>query len=99
MKRGVTKLTLKQMAEGILPKEIIWRKKMGFTVPSARWFKSRNLISKIEDKLLSGSLVKYNIIKRDYIERIIMRHQSNYEDYSRRLFSFLVLEEWMTQYA
>ena len=36
---GETKYILKKAAEGILPHEIIYRKKMGFAAPIVRWFK------------------------------------------------------------
>ncbi len=38
-KNGTTKYILKKAAEGILPQDIIYRKKMGFAAPTARWFK------------------------------------------------------------
>jgi asparagine synthase (glutamine-hydrolysing) len=38
-KDGTTKYILKKAAEGILPNEVIYRKKMGFAAPTMRWFK------------------------------------------------------------
>jgi asparagine synthase (glutamine-hydrolysing) len=37
--QGQTKYLLKRAAEGILPHDVIYRKKMGFSTPIARWFK------------------------------------------------------------
>ncbi len=37
-KNGITKYILKKAAEGIIPHEIIYRKKMGFAAPTSRWF-------------------------------------------------------------
>jgi asparagine synthase (glutamine-hydrolysing) len=37
---GMTKYILKKACEGILPHEIIYRKKMGFSAPVARWFRT-----------------------------------------------------------
>lgn len=36
---GTTKYILKKAAEGILPHDTIYRKKMGFAAPTQRWFK------------------------------------------------------------
>ncbi len=38
-KNGITKYILKKASEGILPHDIIYRKKMGFAAPTLRWFK------------------------------------------------------------
>jgi asparagine synthase (glutamine-hydrolysing) len=38
-KHGMTKYILKKACEGILPPEIIYRKKIGFAAPTTRWFK------------------------------------------------------------
>jgi len=38
-KKGVTKYILKKACEGILPHDVIYRKKMGFAAPTSRWFK------------------------------------------------------------
>jgi len=38
-KNGETKYLLKKVCEGILPKNIIYRKKVGFAAPTFRWFK------------------------------------------------------------
>lgn len=37
---GVTKYILKKACEGILPHDVIYRKKMGFAAPTSRWFKT-----------------------------------------------------------
>ncbi len=38
-KNGITKYILKKACEGILPHDVIYRKKMGFAAPTTRWFK------------------------------------------------------------
>lgn len=38
-RNGVTKYILKKAAEGIIPNDIIYRKKMGFVSPTTHWFK------------------------------------------------------------
>lgn len=41
-KNGITKYILKKASEGILPNDVIYRKKMGFAAPTARWIKEHN---------------------------------------------------------
>jgi asparagine synthase (glutamine-hydrolysing) len=38
-KDGITKYILKKACEGILPHDVIYRKKVGFAAPTSRWFK------------------------------------------------------------
>jgi asparagine synthase (glutamine-hydrolysing) len=38
-KNNTPKYILKKAAEGIIPHEVIYRKKMGFAAPTMRWFK------------------------------------------------------------
>lgn len=39
-RNGTTKYILKKACEGILPHDVIYRKKMGFAAPMSRWFKT-----------------------------------------------------------
>ena len=39
-KNNTTKYILKKVCEGIIPDEVIYRKKVGFNAPTTRWFKS-----------------------------------------------------------
>lgn len=41
-KNGQTKYILKKACEGIIPNEVIYRKKMGFAAPIVRWFNAGN---------------------------------------------------------
>ncbi len=41
--KGGTKYLLKKAAEGILPHEIIYRQKVGFSAPAEQWFKPNNV--------------------------------------------------------
>ncbi|MBT3580748.1 asparagine synthase (glutamine-hydrolyzing) [bacterium] len=54
-KDGITKYILKKAAEGILPNDVIYRKKMGFAAPTTRWFKQGKMfksyfLSLLDDK-------------------------------------------------
>ena len=88
------KRVLKKLMEKYLPPEIIYRKKMGFTVPTKCWFGS-SLIDQTKQILLSKSFLERGFFNRKYIERIIDNHQKCREDNSRRIFSLLVLDQWI----
>lgn len=97
IRNGQGKFILKKMMEGILPNEIIYRKKKGFTVPTQRWFAGK-LLKPAKDMILSDKLMRRGWFRKNYIEDILDRHSKRKEDYSRRIFSLLVLYQWLDTY-
>jgi asparagine synthase (glutamine-hydrolysing) len=90
------KLILKKIVEGILPDEIIFRRKRGFPVPITKWF-SEDLYSKATEVLLDEKTLKRGYFNKSYIEKILFNHKKG-QDLSRRIFSLLVLELWHRKY-
>jgi len=90
---GEGKLILKKTTESLLPKNIIYRKKKGFPVPTKRWF-GAGLVPRCREQLASSWLYDQDIIRKDYVERLLNQHATGKEDHSRRLFSFLVMNQW-----
>ena len=62
-KNGHTKYLLKKIAEKFLPKEVIYRKKVGFAAPTARWFKRGKYFPEHFQKLLNkpSLLVRHSL--------------------------------------
>ncbi|HED36279.1 MAG TPA: asparagine synthase (glutamine-hydrolyzing) [Gammaproteobacteria bacterium] len=97
LNNGQGKYLLKKMMEKYIPHEIIYRKKKGFPVPIASWFRS-SLYEQTREVLLDDSTLKRNYFKPAYIENILTRHKNGSEDLSRRIFSLLNLELWHRKY-
>ena len=91
------KYLLKKFAENIIPNEIIYRKKKGFPVPIAQWFKGE-LYDKTREILLDEKSLNRGYFNKGYIENILNRHKNGKEDLSRRIFSLLNLELWHCKY-
>jgi asparagine synthase (glutamine-hydrolysing) len=91
---GEGKFILKKLMEKYLPKEIIYRRKMGFTVPTKRWF-AGDLLGPAKDIVFSKTLMGTGWFQRKYLESMFDRHSKGKEDYSRRIFSLLVLYHWL----
>ncbi|MFQ5456015.1 MAG: asparagine synthase (glutamine-hydrolyzing) [Nitrospirota bacterium] len=87
------KLILKKLMERYLPQDIIYRSKMGFAVPTRRWFGS-NLLDQVKQILLSKPFLERGFFQKEYIENKLKNHQNGKEDNSRRIFSLLVLDRW-----
>lgn len=91
------KFILKKIMEKTLPHEIIYRKKKGFPVPVAKWFRE-NLYHQVRDVLLDSKSLTRNYFQESYIDNALKRHRQGKEDLSRRLFSLVALEMWHKKY-
>ncbi len=88
-----TKYILKKAMNGILPDEILYRKKMGFGVPLIHWFK-KDLAEYARDIILSKQAVDRNIFNQNYIQSILKNHQKKGRDLSARIWALLFFEHW-----
>jgi len=93
MHNSTTKYLLKKSVKSLLPKEIIHRKKKGFPVPINAWFKG-DFSEKAAAVLMDGKSLKRGIFRSDNIAKLIKTHKQGKEDYSRLLFSLIMLEFW-----
>jgi len=92
--RGMTtKYVLKRALEGILPREIIWRKKHGFGVPIGRWFRA-GLKDFLCDNLLSPTALRRGYFDEQAVRRLVGEHLSGKRDHGHRLWALLTLEIW-----
>ena len=94
---GQGKYLLKKLAEKYLPREIIYRKKQGFPVPIAVWFRDK-LHHKIREILLDPKALGRGYFRPDYVQRILDIHRSGKQDLSRRIFTLLAIELWHQMY-
>ena len=95
---GQGKFLLKKMVEGLLPDEIIYRKKMGFPTPLKRMFQGV-LKGYSSDLLLSSDAHILRYFDKRGVAHLLAEHQSGRRDYHRELWQLVVLEEWLQQNA
>jgi asparagine synthase (glutamine-hydrolysing) len=60
-KNGTTKYLLKKVCEGILPHSVIYRKKVGFAAPTARWFKNGRFFPAYFKKVYNQALQRVDL--------------------------------------
>src|SRR3989454_1344738 len=95
LKGAVGKYIFKKAMEQQLPKDIIYRNKMGFAIPLANWFRNgirdyaRAHILEREDPYLSSSFIK----------KIWNQHQTGYRDRSSQLWNILMFRLWLNRHA
>ncbi len=91
------KYILKKAVEKVLPKEIIWRKKAGFSAPIRSWIRT-NLKPMIDDLLSEESVKKRGLFDAKEVQRIVELNQSGKEDYNLQVFQLLTLELWIREF-
>lgn len=87
------KYILKKLMNGILPNEIINRKKMGFPTPLQMMFRN-DLYEYAADILISDTFRQRGYFKPDVIEKTLALHRNGSEDNHRLIWQLVVLEEW-----
>ena len=91
------KYILKKAMERVLPKDLIWRRKAGFSAPIRSWL--RGSLRPMVDDLLSVDTIKNRgLFDPAEVRRIIDANLSGREDLNLQVFQLLNLEIWMQQF-
>jgi asparagine synthase (glutamine-hydrolysing) len=93
VKAGVPKYILKKAVEGLIPSNIIHRKKQGFAAPVNEWLRSE-WFGFMESRILNSSLMKQNIFNREFIRTLIKDHEDGRRDEGLPLWALLNLTLW-----
>jgi asparagine synthase (glutamine-hydrolysing) len=91
---GEGKWLLKRAFEPHLPRDVLYRPKMGFAVPLAAWFRGP-LKNRVRQALLGPRLADTGVIDTAFVRQMIDRHQSGRQDYSAPLWSLLMFEAFL----
>jgi asparagine synthase (glutamine-hydrolysing) len=90
------KAIFKKSMEPYLPHEVLYRPKMGFSVPLARWFRGP-LKQRVRDAVLGDRLKDTGWFNPDYLNHLVDAHQSGRADYSAPLWALLMFEAFLRQ--
>ena len=88
------KYLFKKALEPVLPREILYRPKMGFAVPLAGWFRGP-LKGRVREAVLGGVMADSGLFDHDYLKRLVDHHQSGIRDYSASLWTLLMFESFL----
>lgn len=91
------KYALKETFKPLLSDDILYRKKMGFSVPLAQWLREE-LKQLAQTHLVDNCKGLGKVFKRDQIDLLWQQHQSNSHDHSTVLWSMLMFELWWKRY-
>ncbi len=85
------KYLLKKSLESRLPKEILYRPKMGFAVPLASWFRGP-LRERVRSALLGPVMQESGIFDSGFLRQMVDQHQSGRRDFSSPIWTLLMFE-------
>jgi asparagine synthase (glutamine-hydrolysing) len=91
------KLILKKTVTGLIPEQILYKRKTGFGVPLARWFRT-DLAEMLRETLLDDQSAKRCFFHPWFLHKIVQEHMEGKRDWSNRLWAFLFLELWFREF-
>ena len=96
--KGLTrKYIFKRAAEAWLPREIIYRRKAGFSAPLRAWL-ARDLRAMVEDLLSEANVRRRGYFDYAVVRRLIDDNRAGREDNSLKIFQLLTLELWHREF-
>ena len=87
------KALLKSALEPSLPRECLYRPKVGFRVPVAKWMRE-DIHGTVADVLLGDRFLDRRLIRRPFIEEMLTEHRTRHQEHGTRLWALLSLEMW-----
>jgi len=98
VRRTTTKWVLKKAAEKWLPKDVIYRRKRGLSVPIANWI-NHGLRADV-DRLLSPERVRGDgILNETYVTNLLAEHRAGRANQAKPLWALVMLQYWLETWA
>jgi asparagine synthase (glutamine-hydrolysing) len=94
MRKSESKFLLKKSMEPMLPADVLYRPKMGFAVPLARWFRGP-LRHRVRNSLLKGQIAESGWFNPDMIKQIVEQHESGIRDHSTPIWTLLMYDAFL----
>ncbi len=93
LKQNKLKYILKCAVSGLVPDEIIHRKKHGFHVPIDKWFR-KELKSFCREILSDDNMKHHGLFDSNYVDKLIKIHLEGKENLGHHLWSLIVFNLW-----
>lgn len=91
------KYLFKRGLEPYLSEDILYRPKMGFSVPLAKWFRGP-LRDKIREAVLGPVMADSGYFDMEFLRKLVDAHQSGANDHSAGLWSLLMYESFLRRH-
>ncbi len=94
LKGAEGKYFFKKAMEPHLPNDVLYRPKMGFAVPLARWFRGP-LKQRVRDALLGERMLSSGMFNADVLRQLVVQHESGQHDHSTPLWTLLMFDAFL----
>jgi asparagine synthase (glutamine-hydrolysing) len=94
VRKGTGKYLLKRAVDGLLPHDIVYRRKQGFGAPVSEWFRGP-LGERIQRQIQESSLVERGLLDYDRIDELWAAHRSSAPaDWAFHLWTIYNVSAW-----
>ena len=98
VRRLTTKWVLKKAAEKWLPRDVIYRRKRGLSVPIASWI-NRGLRAEVDRLLDPDRLRAGGFVDEPQVTRLLAEHRSGAANHAKPLWAVIVLQYWLQNWT
>ncbi|MGB4499600.1 MAG: XrtA/PEP-CTERM system amidotransferase [Methylococcaceae bacterium] len=88
------KYIFKKSLENYLPNDILYRPKMGFSIPLNSWFRNE-LKSKVRETLLGETMLQSGLFNQDFLLKMVNQNESGLRDYSTAIWALLMFDAFL----
>ncbi len=92
-----TKSLLKKAASRLVPRSVLYRRKMGFGVPIGKWMRGA-MRPFVNETLLSAKSLNRGYFNPSTVKKIVGQHTSGQKDHNQQLWTLLMLELWFQHF-
>jgi asparagine synthase (glutamine-hydrolysing) len=98
VRKLTTKWVLKKAAEKWVPREVIYRRKRGLSVPIAGWI-NRGLRSEVDRLLSPARLLDHGFVDEARVTNLLAEHRSGRANHAKALWAVVMLEYWLERWG
>ena len=92
-----TKYVFKRALSSVLPREVLERRKKGFGVPLARWFRAE-LAPLLQEACAPDMIRRAGLFRPEAVERLLAEHAAGRRDHRKKLYTLLAFQLWASRY-
>jgi asparagine synthase (glutamine-hydrolysing) len=92
-----TKWITRQAMQGLLPREVLSKKKMGFNPPLPQWINGE-LQPVIKELLSPAAIERRGLFRPDAVQTLLRDHAENRRDNALKIWALLMIEVWQRMY-
>lgn len=91
---GEGKYVFKKAFEPLLPHDVLYRPKMGFSVPLAKWLRGP-LAQRMSDSVLSARMLDSGFFREPVLRNMVSQHKAGQRDHSDVLWSLIMFDAFL----